>query len=200
MFFGVVFADAIGLQQQGSAVVLPLMATQLLWINLVTDGAPALALGVDPPDAGLMQQMPRPATERVITGHMWSGIVFVGAIMAAGTLYVLDADLPGGLVPGTGTLRHGQTMAFTTLMLFQLFNLFNARSDRESALVGLFRNGWLWSAIALSVLLQVAVVYAPSLQRAFATAALTGSDWMRCTLVASTALWIRELQKLLQRR
>jgi P-type Ca2+ transporter type 2C len=200
MFFGVVFADMIGLQQQGSAVVLPLMATQLLWINLVTDGAPALALGVDPPDSDLMRQPPRPTTERVITGHMWAGIFFVGAIMAVGTLYVLDADLPGGLVAGTGSLRHGQTMAFTTLMLFQLFNLFNARSDRESAFVGLFRNAWLWGAIGLSVVLQAAVVYAPSLQRAFSTAALTGSDWMRCTFVASTGLWIRELQKQLQRR
>jgi P-type Ca2+ transporter type 2C len=199
MFFGVVFADTIGLQSQGSVVVLPLTATQLLWINLVTDGAPALALGVDPPDSGLMRQPPRPTTERVITGHMWAGIFFVGAIMAVGTLYVLDADLPGGLVPGTGSLRHGQTMAFTTLMLFQLFNLFNARSDRESAFIGLFRNAWLWSAIGVSVILQVAVVYVPSLQRAFATAALTGSDWMRCTLVASTGLWIRELQKQLQR-
>ena len=200
MFFGVVFADAIGLQPQGSAVVLPLMATQLLWINLVTDGAPALALGVDPPDSGLMKQPPRPAAERVITGDMWAGIFFVGVVMAIGTLYVLDADLPGGLVPGTGSLRHGQTMAFTTLMLFQLFNLFNARSDRESAFVGLFRNAWLWSAIALSVALQIAVVYAPFLQRAFSTAALTGSDWMRCTVVASTGLWVRELQKQLQRR
>ncbi|HEX7794130.1 MAG TPA: cation-translocating P-type ATPase [Vicinamibacterales bacterium] len=199
MFFGVVFADTIGLQLQGSAVVLPLMATQLLWINLVTDGAPALALGLDPPDSGLMRQPPRPTAERVITGHMWAGIFFVGAIMAVGTLYVLDADLPGGLVPGTGSLRHGQTMAFTTLMLFQLFNLFNARSDRESAFVGLFRNAWLWAAIGLSVILQIAVVYAPSLQRAFATTALTGSDWMRCTFVASTGLWIRELQKQLQR-
>jgi Ca2+-transporting ATPase len=131
---------------------------------------------------------------------MWAGIFFVGAIMAVGTLYVLDADLPGGLVPGTGSLRHGQTMAFTTLMLFQLFNLFNARSDRDSAFVGLFRNAWLWSAIALSIILQIAVVYAPFLQRAFSTAALTGSDWMRCTVVASTGLWVRELQKLLQRR
>jgi Ca2+-transporting ATPase len=199
MFFGVVFADTIGLQQQGSVLVLPLTATQLLWINLVTDGAPALALGVDPPDSGLMRQPPRPTTERVITGPMWAGIFFVGAIMAVGTLYVLDADLPGGLIPGTGSLRHGQTMAFTTLMLFQLFNLFNARSDRASAFVGLFRNAWLWSAIGLSVVLQIAVVYVPSLQRAFATAALTGSDWMRCTFVASTGLWIRELQKQLQR-
>jgi magnesium-transporting ATPase (P-type) len=108
--------------------------------------------------------------------------------------------LRGGLVDGTGSVRHAQTMAFTTLMLFQLFNLFNARSDRHSALVGLFRNGWLWGAIALSLALQVAVVYAPFLQRAFATEALTGADWLRSTAVASAALWVRELQKLFGRR
>jgi P-type Ca2+ transporter type 2C len=200
MFFGVVFAETIGLEPHGRAIVLPLVATQLLWINLVTDGAPALALGVDPPDARLMDAPPRPLDEHVITGRMWGGIVFVGAVMAAGTLYVLDADLPGGLVPGVGSLRHGQTMAFTTLMLFQLFNLFNARSDRESAFRGLFRNGWLWGAILVSVILQILVVHAPVLQRAFSTEALTTSDWLRCTMVASTGMWLRELEKLLRRR
>jgi Ca2+-transporting ATPase len=200
MFFGVVFAETIGLEPHGSTVVLPLAATQLLWINLITDGAPALALGVDPPDPALMDRPPRPASERVITGAMWYGIFFIGLVMAAGTLYVLDADLPGGLVQGTGELRHAQTMAFTTLTLFQLFNLFNARSDRQSAFHGVFRNGWLWSAIALSALLQVAVIYTPFLQRAFATTPLTAADWLRCLAVASTGLWIRELEKLRHRR
>jgi P-type Ca2+ transporter type 2C len=200
MFFGVVFAETIGLEPQGRAVVLPLVATQLLWINLVTDGAPALALGVEPADPGLMDAPPRPATERVITARMWGGILFVGVVMAVGTLYVLDADLPGGLWPGVGSLRHGQTMAFTTLVLFQMFNLFNARSDRESAFRGLFTNGWLWSAILVSVILQIVVVYAPFLQRAFSTEALTASDWLRCAMVASTGLWLREFEKLLHRR
>jgi Ca2+-transporting ATPase len=199
MFLGVVFADAIGLEPQGSAVVLPLAATQLLWINMVTDGAPALALGVDPADPGLMDVPPRPVAERVITGRMWGGIFFVGGVMAAGTLYVLDADLPGGLIQGAGSLHHAQTMAFTTLMLFQLFNLFNARSDDESAFRGLFRNAWLWAAILLSVILQVIVVYTPFLQRAFSTEGLTASDWLRCTAVASSGLWLRELQKTLRR-
>ena len=199
MFFGVVLADAIGLQPQGGAVVLPLVATQLLWINLVTDGAPALALGVDPADPGLMQRPPRPAGERVVTPKMWRGIFFIGVIMAAGTLYVLDGAMPGGLVQGTGTLRHAQTMAFTTLMLFQLFNLFNARSDEESAFRGLLDNRWLLAAIALSVTLQAWVVYAPFLQRSFSTESLTASDWLRCTIVASSVLWLREIQKVLVR-
>ncbi len=201
MFFGVVFHDPIGLAAPpGGGVVLPLVATQLLWINLVTDGAPALALGVDPVDAGLMDKAPRPPSERVITGTMWTGIFFIGAIMAVGTLFVLDAALPGGMVRGGGTMRHAQTMAFTTLVLFQLFNLLNARSDDDSAFRGLFRNGWLWAAIVLSVLLQTAVVYAPFLQRAFSTEALSAADWLRCTTVASSALWLREIQKLVGRR
>jgi P-type Ca2+ transporter type 2C len=165
MFFGVVLGKLIGLEPNGTTVVLPLLATHLLWINLVTDGAPALALGVDPADPALMQQPPRPPREGVLTRSMWTGIFVVGAVMAAGTLYVLDAALPGGLIEGAGSLRYAQTMAFTTLMLFQLFNVFNARSDEESAFRGVFSNRWLWGAVALSVMLQVCVVYTPFLQR-----------------------------------
>jgi Ca2+-transporting ATPase len=199
MFFGVLFAGTIGLEMHGDVLVLPLLATQLLWINLVTDGAPALALGVDPADPALMDRPPRPAAERVITPRMWAGIFFIGAIMAVGSLYVLDASLPGGLVAGTGSLRYAQTMTFTTLMLFQLFNVFNARSDDRSAFRGFFENGWLLAAVALSVILQLLVVYAPFLQRAFSTAPLTVSDWLRCTTVASSVFWLREVEKAIRR-
>jgi P-type Ca2+ transporter type 2C len=199
MFLGVLFAERIGLQAGGNAVVLPLLATQILWINLVTDGPPALALGVDPADEGLMARPPRPPHERVITPHMWRGILFVGAIMAAGTLLVLDASLPGGFVEGSGDTPYAQTMAFTTLMLFQMFNVVNARSDDRSAFHGLFTNRWLWAAVGVSVLLQVAVVYLPFLQRAFGTVALSAGEWMRCTAVASSVLWLRELSKVVPR-
>jgi Ca2+-transporting ATPase len=199
MFFGVLFAGRIGLQAQGDGLVLPLLATQILWINLVTDGAPALALGMDPADEALMRQPPRPSSEGVITGRMWRGIFLVGAIMALGTLYVLDASLPGGFVEGTGTLPSAQTLAFTTLMLFQLFNTVNARSDDRSAFPRLFTNRWLWGAIALSVALQFLVIYLPALQRAFGTVALTGADWLRCLAVASTVLWVREALKVVTR-
>jgi Ca2+-transporting ATPase len=130
---------------------------------------------------------------------MWRGIAFVGVVMAAGTLYVLDASLPGGFVAGTGDLAHAQTMAFTTLMFFQVFNVLNARSDERSAFPQLFANAWLWGALALSVLLQVAVVHLPFLQRAFATVALSGRDWAFCAAVASSVLWLREGTKLVGR-
>jgi P-type Ca2+ transporter type 2C len=200
MFFGVLLAGTIGLDFGGEAVVMPLLATQILWINLVTDGPPALALGLDPPDQDLMAQPPRPAAEGVLTPRMWRGILFVGAIMAVGTLFVLDAALPGGLIAGTGDLGHGQTMAFTTLMLFQMFNVVNARSDERSAFVHLFTNGWLWAAIAGSLGLQVLVVYVPVLQRAFGTTALSVTDWLFCVGVASCVLWLREIGKVVGRR
>jgi Ca2+-transporting ATPase len=195
MFFGVILADLIGLAGEGNAVVLPLLATQILWINLMTDGAPALALGVDPADADVMARPPRPVSERVITGRMWFGIFFVGVVMAAGTLLVLDAGMPGGLIEGAGTLRYAQTMAFTTLVMFQLFNVFNARSDERSAFGVLFRNRWLWAAVGLSLALQAAVVHVPFMQNAFSTVHLSAVDWLVCTAVASSVLWLRELGK-----
>ncbi len=199
MFFGVILAGAIGLDGEGDGVVLPLLATQLLWINLVTDGAPALALGVDPMEPGLMDVPPRDKREGVITRQMWLGIGFVGVVMAAGTLLVLDASLPGGLIEGDGDLRHAQTMAFTTLMLFQLFNVFNARSDATTAFRGLFTNMWLWGAVGLSLALHVAVIYTPFLQQAFSTSHLSPGDWVRCAVAASSVLWLRELSKALSR-
>ena len=199
MFFGVLLVKVIGLHAEGHTVVLPLLATQILWINLVTDGPPALALGVDPAGEGLMQRPPRPRSEGVVTRRMWAGIVFVGAIMAAGTLLLLDASLPGGLIEGAGNMRYAQTMAFTTLMLFQLFNVFNARSDEQSAFHGLFHNRWLWGALGLSLGLHVAVVYVPFLQDAFSTMNLSVSDWLRCVAVASSVLWLRELSKIITR-
>ncbi len=200
MFFGVLLANMIGLTAAtNDGLVLPLLATQILWINLVTDGAPALALGVDPADSGLMNIPPRPRGEGAITLRMWGGIFYVGIIMAVGTLLVLDASLPGGLIEGTGSLRYGQTMAFTTLVMFQLFNVFNARSDERSAFTGLFANRWLWAAVGLSLGLHVAVIYVPFLQSAFSTVGLSVADWGWCVAVASSGLWLRELSKIVAR-
>jgi Ca2+-transporting ATPase len=199
MFFGVLLAPVIGLQSERDAVVLPLLATQLLWINLITDGAPALALGIDPADPGLMKEPPRSKNEGVITRSMWFGIFFVGLVMALGTLFVLDLSLPGGLITGSGDLRYAQTMGFTTLTLFQLFNVFNARSDTTSAFTRLFTNRWLWAALGLSLALQGLVIYTPFLQQAFSTTGLSVRDWLVYLGVASSVLWMRELNKAVER-
>ncbi len=197
VFLGMLLAGLIGLTAAGEgALVLPLLATQILWINLITDGAPALALGLDPADPEVMDRPPRPKGSGVITSRMWFGIAFVGIIMATGTLLVLDFGLPGGLIQGSGDLPYARTMAFTTLVLFQLFNAPNARSDERSAFHRLFRNPWLRGALVLSLALQILVVYAPFLQPAFGTVGLSLTDWLVCVAVASSVLWLREVSKL----
>jgi P-type Ca2+ transporter type 2C len=196
MFFGVVLSRPLGLTAAKSGIVLPLVATQLLWINMVTDGAPALALG--PADDGLMSLPPRPTREPVITLEMWLGIGFVGLIMAGVTLYALDAGLPGGFVEGSGNLAYAQTMAFNTLMLCQVWNVFNARSDTRSAFVGLFHNKWLWLALGGSVGAQFLVLYTPALQQAFSTVPLSAADWLECVAISSLVLVGRELSKVVR--
>jgi P-type Ca2+ transporter type 2C len=196
MFFGIVFGTALGLRSD-LGIVTPLLATQILWINLLTDAAPALAVGVDPAQAGLMQRPPRPPEARVIDGPMWVSIGLNGFAMAAATLFVLDLQLPGGLVEGVGDERLARTMAFTVLVLAQLVNVFNSRSDHRSAFHGLFSNPLLWAAVALSALLQVAVVYLPFLNSAFRTVPLTAAEWATALVAASVVLWVSEGRKLL---
>ncbi|RIK32761.1 MAG: haloacid dehalogenase, partial [Chloroflexi bacterium] len=126
MFFGVLLGTRIGLlPDEGSHIIVPLLATQILWINLLTDSGPALALGIEPPDRDVMNKPPRDPKTSVITRTMWFDIFFVGMIMMVGTLAVMDASLPGGYLAGAnGTMAYAQTMAFTTLVFFQLFNAF----------------------------------------------------------------------------
>jgi Ca2+-transporting ATPase len=202
MFFGVVLANTIGLlPEEGSSIIVPLLATQILWINLLTDSAPALALGMEKPDPDVMKKPPRDPRQRVITHTMWFDIFFVGIIMMIGTLGVMDWALPAGLIPGgTGDMRYAQTLAFTTLVFFQLFNVLNARSDEASAFQGLFSNKWLWLALLVSVALQIAVIYLPILQTPFNTVPLTTLDWTVCIVVGSTVLWLSEVVKVIRRR
>jgi len=199
MFFGVVLAGALGLEDTGEVVAVPLLATQILWINLLTDSAPALALGLDPLPDDVMSRPPRRLTDRVIDGEMWFGIAWVGTVMAVATLAALDLHLDGGLLGGSGDIVEARTMAFTTLVLAQLFNCFNARSDRASALPRLFTNRVLWGAIALSAMLQVAVVHLPLLNDAFDTTPLSLTDWLTCIGLASVVLWADEAKKLVER-
>jgi P-type Ca2+ transporter type 2C len=199
MFFAVLLAGPLGMRSADGELLLPLLATQILWINLVTDGAPALALGLDPAERGLMRRGPRRRDEGVLTLRMWREIATSGLVMALGTLWVLDASLPGGFIAGTGTIEHARSMAFTTLVLAQLFNVFNTRSVARSAFADLGAAHWTVGAVALSLLLQVAVLYLPPLQRAFGAAALGGADWMVCLMAASAVLWEREIVKLVGR-
>ena len=202
VFLGVVLAGVIGLGDAGSmggVVVLPLLATQILWINLITDSWPALAMGVDPPTDDVMARKPRHVDERLIDGRMWSGVIQIGVVVAVVTLLTMDMFLPGGLVEGSHDLATARTAGFTVLVLAHLFNAFNARSETTSAFAQLFSNPWLWGALVLSLLLQVAVVNLGFLNLAFGTVPLEWSQWMLCGAMASVVLWYSEVRKLVSR-
>ena len=192
LFFGVVLIVLLHGGRDGE-LILPLLAVQILWINLVTDGAPALALGLDPPAKDMMSQSPFPADGRIIDRPMVIHIGIVAAVMAIGTLWVFYAGQNGGVI------AHGRSMAFTTLVLFQLCNALNARSSVHSVFVGIFRNRWLWGTIAVSLVLQFAVLQVPFLARAFGVLALSAAEWGECILVASSILWVVEAEKLVRR-
>jgi Ca2+-transporting ATPase len=200
MFFGIILANFLGLFEEGGAIFLPLLAVQILWINLVTDGGPALALGVDPAEKGLMARQPRRQDEPIIDRAMWLFIGLVGLVMMVGTLFVLDGYLPGGLVnlidfdPDFEQMNsYARTAAFTTLVMFQMFNVINVRSQRRSAFTsGLFNNRWLWIAVVTSILLHMLVIYWPPLQAAFDTVPLNLFDWLVATAVASSVLIVME--------
>lgn len=203
IFGGMLAAGLLGLYGTDGALLLPLLAVQILWINLVTDGGPALVLGLDTPEPGLMDRPPRPPSEGIITRSMWVFVGLVGLVMMAGSLLVFDAYLPGGLI-GSGwrgdvaadPIRHARTVAFTTLVLFQLFNVFNCRSQQKSALNGqFFQNGWLWLAVVGSILLQFVILYLPTFQRAFDVTPLSALDWLVAVVVASSVLLLMETIK-----
>jgi magnesium-transporting ATPase (P-type) len=198
---GVLAAGLIGLDGAAAAgtVALPLLATQILWINLITDSGPALALGLDPASPDAMQRPPRARGARVVDAAMGASVLATGVVMAALTLLTLDMLLPGGLVEGHESLALARTAAFTTLVLAQLFNCLASRSADHSVVQGLFTNAWLWGALALSAALQVAVVHLGPLNQAFGTVPLSGAQWALCVGMASGVLVASELRKALRR-
>ncbi len=199
VFLGVVLAGAIGLTG-ADELALPLLATQILWINLITDSGPALAMGVDADVEDVMSQPPRSLKDPVIDLRMWGGVIFTGLVMAVVTLATIDLYLPGGIVDGAESLDNARTAGFTVLVVAQLFNALNARSETNTAFHRLFANRWLWGAIALSAALQVAVVHMPFLNEAFSTAPLSLDQWLVCVAMASVVLWSSEIRKLVLRR
>ncbi len=192
LFFGVVLSTFLQ-KQLGEELLLPLLAVQILWINLVTDGAPALALGLDPPAPDLMRRAPFSAGARIVDSPMILDIAVVASVMAIGTLALFFGSDRGSSID---LLR---TLAFTTLILFQLVNTLNARSHRNSAFRGLFRNGWLWAALLGTLLLQILVLNLPFSERALSVVPLGPAQWLRCAVLASGVLWVMEGVKLFRR-
>ncbi|WP_289020056.1 cation-translocating P-type ATPase [uncultured Ornithinimicrobium sp.] len=201
VFFGIVLAGVLGLRDTANpdALVVPLLATQILWINMVTDSVPALAMGVDPEIDDVMARPPRRPDRPILDRPMWARILFTGFLMGAVTLLTMDLFLPGGLIEGSESFDMARTAGFTTLVLAQLLNALSSRSAAQSSFHRMFRNPWLWAAIGLVVVLQVVVVHVPVMQQAFTTVPLTGMQWLVCLAMASVVLWAQEVVKLAQR-
>ncbi|HRZ13878.1 MAG TPA: calcium-translocating P-type ATPase, SERCA-type [Candidatus Omnitrophota bacterium] len=176
---------------------IPLLPIHILWVNLVTDGLPALALGLDPVDPHIMQRPPRSAGEKVVTGQGARLMVMQGAFIAFCSLaafsFVLFVEKEG--------IDRARTAAFVVLSCAQLFHAFNCRSMTESLFkLGIFSNPQLIAANLMSFSLQMAVVYVPFLQTVFKTEPLGLFDWCLVIGLASLPLWAMELFKLIKRR
>jgi len=170
----------------------PFTAVQLLWINIIMDGPPAMSLGVDPVRTGSMDEAPRNSDARILSLRRFGNLFSYGLTMAVGTLGVLYYGLK------TGESQHAATLAFTTFVLFQVFNVFNARAEKGTTFNRHFcANRWLWLAIFGVVLLQILVIHWPPAQRIFHTTALTPTDWLMAVGVAGSVLVIEELRKFL---
>jgi len=168
----------------------PMTAVQVLWVNLITDGPPAMALGLDRTSRRVMDRPPRPPSDRILSTRRLLQMLSIGLVMAAGTLAVL------GVADTWVGEDRARTLAFTTFVLFQLVNAVNVRAEAESVFSrDLPPNRWLALSLAAVLLMQVLVVYLPPLQELFGTVALRPLDWAVAALVAALALLAGELGK-----
>ncbi|WP_340681425.1 cation-transporting P-type ATPase [Amycolatopsis coloradensis] len=175
----------------GTSVLTPLM---LLWVNVIADGPPALALGLEPPRPSVMEEPPRRPGAQILSAGRLTRILLSGLVMVAGTLYAFAHGLDRGI-------EVAHTLAFVTFVVFQLFNILNVRDEHASAFGGLlFHNRRLWAALGSVLALQVCAVYLPAAQSLFGTTALTALDWLVATAIASSVLWAEELRKAVSRR
>ena len=151
---------------------LPLVATQILWINLVTDGLPATALSVDPPARGIMRRSPRLPKSNILSRNMGLNIFSIGFLVAVGVLFLFSVY--------SSDISHARTVAFTSLVVFEMVRLHMVRRQYG---VGMFSNFWLLGSILLTIILQFIVVYTP-FGRFFEAVALSFLDWVLIFAVA----------------
>jgi Ca2+-transporting ATPase len=170
----------------------PFTAIHLLWINIIMDGPPAMTLGVEPARAGLMRDQPRLQSAQILHNHRLFRLALYGITMMVGTLYVFRHGL------ATQGEAYALTLSFTTFVLFQFFNVFNARAEQGSAFnASFFANGKLWQALAAVLTLQALVVHWGPAQAIFETVDLTWKDWGMAIAVASSVLLLDEARKFL---
>ncbi|WP_146361977.1 cation-translocating P-type ATPase [Arthrobacter yangruifuii] len=177
----------------------PFTALQILWVNIIMDGPPALALGVDRTDPEVMKRPPRPVGEPLLTGRRIAVLAVLGIVMAVGTCTVL-VNAPRWFPESAGSTEFATTMAFTTFVFYQVFNLLNVRSETGSVFTLLtFTNRAIWVSLIAVVVLQVLVVQLSIFGDIFDTVPLTSPQWFLCIAVGATVVVASELGKAVQR-
>ena len=173
----------------------------LLWINLITDCFPALALGMEASEADIMKRKPRDARKGIFSGGLGLDVFLQGAIVTCLTLgaYLIGHFMESGVWAITGS-TDGMTMAFLTLSMVEIFHSFNMRSRRKSVFSLKTHNKWLWGAMALSLVLTTAVIYVPFLSAAFGFAHISLAEYAVALGLAVSIIPIMELVKLIQRK
>lgn len=173
---------------------IPLLPIHILWINLVTDGLPSLALTAEPAERGVMRRPPRSPKESLFANGMWQHMIWVGLLMGGITLLTQAWALHSGSA-------HWQTMVFTVLTLSQLTHVMAIRSEKESLFsIGLLSNRPMAGAIALTFMLQMATIYVPSLNVIFKTVPLDLNELLLCLFLSSIVFFAVEAEKFLMRR
>ena len=179
---------------------MPLLPVQLLWLNLVTDSLPALALGVEPVEEGIMEEPPRDARESLFTRSFSFRLLWQGAMVG---LLTLGAYFLGEYVlsdPGEA-YQAANTMAFATLTLCQLFHAFDVRSEEHSLFhIGIFSNSAMNKAFLAGLGMQLAVLCLPPLQRLFQTVPLSPLEWAVVLLLAAAPVVVCEIEKAWRRK
>lgn len=173
---------------------IPLLPIHILWINLVTDGLPGLALTAEPAEKGIMRRPPRSPRENIFSHGMWQHILWVGLLMGGVSLITQAWSVHTGSA-------HWQTMVFTVLCLSQMGHVLAIRSEKESLFkIGFFSNPLLLAAVALTFALQMATIYVPFLQPIFKTEALSMDELMLCIVLSTVVFFAVEIEKWLVRR
>lgn len=167
----------------------PLLAIQLLWINLVTDSLPAIALGLEKEEENIMSRLPRNPKKNLFADGLWWKIMIEGAMLGMFTL--LAFSIGNRLY----SVEVGRTMAFLTLGILELVHSFNIKSEESIFKIGIFENKYLVGALVLGVILQVIVVVVSPLAQVFSLVPLTGIQWLYTVLIAIAPIPIVEIQK-----
>jgi Ca2+-transporting ATPase len=179
---------------------LPLVALQILWLNMITDVFPAMALALEPSAPDMIRRPPRDPREGLVNRQFLGLVAWQGAMLAALTLMPFALGLHWHGTEPDG-VRRATTMAFLTLSLAQVVHAFNARSQRRSIFTSrLFTNGWLWAAVLSCVVLQVTAVSLPLLRRVLHTVPPTASEWAVIAACSLAPVAIVELIKIAERR